>query len=383
MKEDLLAMAREMTDNFLAMARELLGAEAWRELAVNGALLAGALLVALIVHRLMYSAASRVARRTRGTVDNALVTHSRRPGRAILTVIALFLVVPNLNIPADTIASVKHLLTLAMTASVGWLAIGLTGVITEVITARYDITAADNLEAREMHTRARVVRRVLVAVIVVVTACLILMSIPSIRQIGVTLFASAGVAGLVIGMAARPALSNLIAGLQLAMTQPIRIDDVVIVENEWGWIEEIRSTFVVVRIWDLRRLVVPLSYFLEHPFQNWTRTTSDILGTVFLYADYSVPVGAVREELHRVLQTSELWDRKVWGLQVTDANEHTVELRALMSATTSGRAWDLRCYVREAMLDFLQREHPQSLPRVRAELHRHADPKDRSAAAGG
>jgi hypothetical protein len=182
-------------------------------------------------------------------------------------------------------------------------------------------------------------------------------------------------------MAARPALSNLIAGLQLAMTQPIRIDDVVIVENEWGWIEEIRSTFVVVRIWDLRRLVVPLSYFLEHPFQNWTRTTSDILGTVFLYADYSVPVGAVREELHRVLQTSDLWDRKVWGLQVTDASEHTVELRALMSATTSGRAWDLRCYVREAMLDFLQREHPQSLPRVRAELHRHADPKDRNAAA--
>jgi hypothetical protein len=182
-------------------------------------------------------------------------------------------------------------------------------------------------------------------------------------------------------MAARPALSNLIAGLQLAMTQPIRIDDVVIVENEWGWIEEIRATFVVVRIWDLRRLVVPLSYFLENPFQNWTRTTSDILGTVFLYADYSVPVGAVRDELHRVLQTSDLWDRKVWGLQVTDASEHTVELRALMSATTSGRAWDLRCHVREAMLDFLQREHPQSLPRVRAELHRHEDAKDRNAAA--
>ncbi len=367
-------------DKLLAMARELLGAEAWRELAINGGLVIGAILVAHIVHRVAYTAARRMAGRTTGITDNALVTHSRRPARAIFMVFALFLIVPNLGIPAETVASIRHLLTLALTAAVGWLAIGMTGVITEVITARYDITAADNLEARQMHTRARVIRRVLVAVIMVITMSIMLMSIPSIRQIGVTLFASAGVAGLVIGMAARPALSNLIAGVQLAMTQPIRIDDVVIVENEWGWIEEIRSTYVVVRIWDLRRLVVPLSYFLEHPFQNWTRQTSDILGTVFLYADYTVPVGAVREELHRVLQTSDLWDKKVWGLQVTDAKENTVELRALMSAATSGRAWDLRCYVREAMLDFLQREYPESLPRVRAELDR---PREQSGNDSG
>lgn len=357
-----------------AQAKDLLDPEAWRELAINGGLVIGALLVAYIVHRLLYTAAEKMANRTRGVTDNALVTHSRRSARAILMVLALFLVIPNLTLPADTIDSLKHLLTLGLTAAVGWLAMGMTGVITDVVTARYDITAADNLEAREMHTRARVIRRVLVAVIMVITASIMLMSIPSIRQIGVTLFASAGVAGLVIGMAARPALSNLIAGLQLAMTQPIRIDDIVIVENEWGWIEEIRSTFVVVRIWDLRRLVVPLSYFLEHPFQNWTRQTSDILGTVFLYADYTVPVGAVRNELHRVLQTTDLWDEKVWGLQVTDAKEQTVELRALMSAATSGRAWDLRCYVREAMLDFLQREYPESLPRVRAELDRRGEP---------
>jgi len=357
-------------DNLLAMAQDLLAAEAWRELAIDGALVIGAILVAQILHLVAYTAARRMAGRTTGVTDNALVTHSRRPARAIFMVFALFLIVPNLGIPAETVASIRHLLTLALTAAVGWLAIGMTGVFTEVITARYDITAADNLEARQMHTRARVIRRVLVAVIMVITMSIMLMSIPSIRQIGVTLFASAGVAGLVIGMAARPALSNLIAGVQLAMTQPIRIDDVVIVENEWGWIEEIRSTYVVVRIWDLRRLVVPLSYFLEHPFQNWTRQTSDILGTVFLYADYTVPVGAVREELHRVLQTSDLWDKKVWGLQVTDAKENTVELRALMSAATSGRAWDLRCYVREAMIDFLQREYPESLPRVRAELDR-------------
>lgn len=364
MNDELMTIKNEL----ITKAQELLDAEAWRELAVNGGLVIGAILVAFIVHRVAYSAAGRMSRRTRGVTDNALLQHSRRPALAILMVVALFLVIPNLTIPPDGIASMKHLLTLALTAAVGWLAMGMTGVINDVVTDRYDITAADNLEAREMHTRARVIRRVLVAVIAIVTACLMLMSIPSIRQIGVTLFASAGVAGLVIGMAARPALSNLIAGLQLAMTQPIRIDDVVIVENEWGWIEEIRATFVVVRIWDLRRLVVPLSYFLENPFQNWTRSTSDILGTVFIYADYTVPVAAVRAELRRIVENDPLWDKKVCGLQVTNATDHTVELRALMSASDSGKAWDLRCRVREALLDFMQREYPGSLPRVRAEL---------------
>jgi small-conductance mechanosensitive channel len=227
---------------------------------------------------------------------------------------------------------------------------------------------ADNLAARQAHTRVRVLRRLLVAAIVTVTACLILMSIPSIRQIGITLFASAGIVGLVAGMAARPALSNLIAGVQLALTEPIRLDDVVIVEGEWGWIEEIRSTYVVVRIWDLRRLVVPLSYFIEHPFQNWTRKTADILGTVFIYVDYTVPIDVVRKQLLRILQASDLWDEKVWGLQVTKSAEQTLELRALMSAPDSGKAWDLRCQVREELVKYLQREYPQSLPRVRAEI---------------
>jgi hypothetical protein len=195
-----------------------------------------------------------------------------------------------------------------------------------------------------------------------------LMTFPAIRHIGITLFASAGVAGLVVGMAARSTLSNLFAGIQIALTEPIRIEDVVIVEGEWGWIEEIGTTYVVVRIWDLRRLVVPLSYFIEHPFQNWTRVTADLLGTVIVYADYTVPVEEVRAELHRILQASEMWDGKVWGLQVTDATEHTLQLRALMSAADSSIAWDLRCHVREKLVAFLQERHPHSLPRVRAEL---------------
>ena len=169
-------------------------------------------------------------------------------------------------------------------------------------------------------------------------------------------------------MAARPTLSNLLAGVQIALTEPIRMDDVVIVEGEWGRIEEIGTTYIVVRIWDLRRLVVPLSYFIDHPFQNWTRTSADLLGTVYVYADYNVPVEEVRQELHRILKTSELWDGKTWGLQVTDATDHVLQLRALISAPDSGTAWDLRCHVRERLISYLQERHPSSLPRFRGDV---------------
>jgi len=181
-------------------------------------------------------------------------------------------------------------------------------------------------------------------------------------------FPSAGLAGLILGMAMRPTLASLIAGIQIALTQPIRIEDVVIVEGEWGWIEEIHTTYVVVKIWDLRRLVVPLSYFIEKPFQNWTRVTADLLGTVFLYVDYNIQVEEIRQELHSVLESSGMWDGKSWGLQVTNAGEHTLELRALMSAPNGSAAWDLRCHVRERLVQFLQKRHPESLPRTRAEV---------------
>lgn len=343
--------------------------ELWRQWAITAAVIVVAVLAAVIVHKAVFAAAARMTRATRAVVDNSVVRHARRPALWIFTLIALSLVLAGLPLPDTLKAGVRGFLSLTLTAMVGWLAVSLTRVINDVVAARYDITAPDNLEAREMHTRVRVLQRILAAVIMTVTASLILMSIPSIRQIGVTMFASAGIAGLVAGLAARPALSNLIAGIQLALTQPIRIDDVVIVEGEWGWIEEIRTTFVVVRIWDLRRLVVPLSYFIENPFQNWTRQTADILGTVFLYADYTVSVDAVRNELHRILRASDLWDGKAWGLQVTDSSEQTMQLRALMSARDSGKAWDLRCHVRERLVDYLQREYPGALPRLRAEMH--------------
>jgi small-conductance mechanosensitive channel len=200
-----------------------------------------------------------------------------------------------------------------------------------------------------------------------------LMTFDRVRQLGTTILASAGVVGIVVGMAAQRTIATFIAGLQIAITQPIRVDDVVIVENEWGRIEEITLTYVVVRIWDLRRLIVPITYFIESPFQNWTRTSADILGTVFVYADYTMPIDVLRDELQNILKKSEHWDGKVCVLQVTNASDRTMELRALMSAADASTAWTLRCEVREKLIDFIRREYPKSLPKVRAELKRLTD----------
>ncbi len=345
--------------------------EAWL---INVLVVAVALGLAVVAHRISFAALARLARRTTGTIDNSLVRYAKQPALLIFAILAVFLILPGLEVAEGVKVSAQRALSLALTAALGWLAFNLTRIINDVVAARYDLSAADNLAAREVHTRVRLLQRIFAAAILVVTVCVLLMAIPGIRQIGITLFASAGIAGIIAGLAARPTLSNLIAGMQLALTQPIRIDDVVIIEGEWGWVEEIRMTFVVVRIWDLRRLVVPLSYFIETPFQNWTRKTADILGTVFLYTDYTVPVERVREELHRVLRSSDLWDGKVWGLQVTNATERTVELRALMGARNSGDAWNLRCHVRERLIEFLQKDYPEALPRLRAEL----PSKDRS-----
>jgi hypothetical protein len=195
-----------------------------------------------------------------------------------------------------------------------------------------------------------------------------LMVFDSVRQFGASILASAGIAGIVVGFAAQRSIATLLAGFQIALTQPIRVDDVVIVENEFGRVEEITLTYVVVRVWDLRRLVVPISYFIEQPFQNWTRSSADILGTVFLYVDYGVPLDSLRAELTRVLKASRFWDGKVNVLQVTDAKEHTLELRALASAADASLAWDLRCEIREQLVGFIQRTYPESLPRFRASL---------------
>lgn len=256
-----------------------------------------------------------------------------------------------------------------MIAATAWLVILVSQILSDLISARYRIDTADNLSARRVQTQIEVLHRVVIVIVVVVALSIMLMTFPAIKHIGVSLLASAGLAGLIVGMAMKSTLSSLIAGIQIAFTQPIRIEDAVVVEGEWGWVEEIGTTYVVVRIWDLRRLVLPLSYFIEHPFQNWTRSSADLLANVFPYVDYTLPVEEVRAELQRVLKSTNLWKGTVCGLQVTDATEHTIQLRALMDARDSGNAWDLRCYVREKLIGYLQEKYPHSLPKIRAEFH--------------
>ncbi len=200
------------------------------------------------------------------------------------------------------------------------------------------------------------------------TVAFVLMTFERVRQLGAGLLASAGVAGIVLGFAAQKSLATILAGIQIALTQPIRVEDVVIVEGEWGTIEEITLTYVVVRIWDMRRLIVPIHYFIEKPFQNWTRVSADILGTVNLYLDYSVPVEALREEFKRILDASDYWDGETWGVQVTDSTDKTMTVRPLMSAKNSGDAWNLRCEVREKLIAFVRENYPDALPRIRAEV---------------
>ncbi len=326
-----------------------------------------ALLLALLVHWVVFAAARRLAHRTESDLDESVVRAARGPTRVLLLLFVLLWMTPTLDLGDEAATVLQRAVAVGVTVTIGWLSINATGLIQHWVIRRFRIDVPDNRLARKVHTQVRLIRRVVVTVIVVVVLCLVLMAFESVRQIGISLFASAGVAGLAIGMAARPALSNLIAGLQIAATSPINLEDVVIVEGEWGWIEEITATYVVVRIWDQRRLIVPLSYFLEHPFQNWSRKTSEILGTVTLHADYTVPVDAVRSRLGEIVRGTELWDGRVCTLQVVGAGERTLELRALVSAAGSGHAWDLRCLVREKLVEYLRSEHPECLPRLRAE----------------
>jgi small-conductance mechanosensitive channel len=240
--------------------------------------------------------------------------------------------------------------------------------VKHIFLEKYDISQEDNLRSRKFQTQFNILERILVFLIVLISIGLILMLFDEVKRIGISLFASAGVAGVIIGLAAQRVIGAVLAGIQIAITQPIRLDDVVIIEGEWGRVEEITLTYVVVNIWDKRRLVVPSTYFFEKPFQNWTRTTSEILGTVFIYTDYHVSFEVLREELTRLLKSTTLWDGKVNVLQVTDAKERSIEIRALMSAKDSGTAWDLRVFIREKLIEFLQKNYPESLPKTRVSI---------------
>ncbi len=336
----------------------------------SGAVLFGSVLIGLFLHYVLFQVGSKLSGQTETVVDDSINRHSKAPMRILIPLFLVYLSVGYVKAGLSEYWAnfVDKSLMVVFIIGIAWLLIRLTNVLQDITADQYSVDVTDNLRARKVHTQIHLIRKILVFVIIIISLGAILMNFDQFRELGTGLLASAGVAGLVIGFAAQKTLANLLAGIQIAVTQPIRLDDVVIVEGEWGRIEEITLTYVVVRIWDLRRLILPISYFLEKPFQNWTRVSADLLGTVYLKVDYSVPVEDIRQALGIILENSELFDGKVWRLHTTEAGDKTVELRALMSAPDSSTAWELRCEVREKLIQYVQENYPDSLPKFRADI---------------
>ncbi|TDL81824.1 mechanosensitive ion channel family protein [Palleronia sediminis] len=343
------------------------------------AIILGGVAIALIIHRQVFAFAIR---RMEGRIGlgAAAFRRARRPMRLVAVLAALVVTVPFVSLPYGLRDTIGHVALILMIVLVGWTMILVSNLLAERSVRNYRLDDANNLVARKHVTQVRVLRRTINILIGLITAAAVLLTFDSVQRYGVSLFASAGAAGLVLGFAARPVLSNLIAGIQIAITQPIRLEDVVIVEGEWGWIEEIFATYVVVRLWDWRRMVVPLSYFIEQPFQNWTRESAGVIGSVYWYVDYTLPVDEMRAELERAIENSPFWDGEVKVLQVVDTDKDTIHIRGLMSARTSPQNFDLRCEIREKMIGWIQREHPEALPRLRTELHGPPDAPARKSA---
>jgi small-conductance mechanosensitive channel len=331
--------------------------------------IAGAILVSLFVHNVLFRLLARLRHKSVKDVPlmRIIISRGRRPALWIVMMSAVAVVLPFVDIPAEFAATVQKVVGIGWFLALGWLMVSSVYTFEDVVLLRFDTTSEDNLKARRVRTQLQLLRRMAIMLALVVDAGLILSLFQDspIWHYGAGLLASAGLASLVLATAAKSTASNLLAGLQIALTEPIRLDDVVIVEGEWGKIEEITTTYVIVAVWDYRRLVVPLTYFIEKPFQNWTREKSELMGTAFLYVDYSVPVAALREEFTRVLEESPLWDRKIVALQVTNLSEKTMEIRCLLSARNASEQFDLRCIVREKMIEFIQREYPDAFPRTR------------------
>jgi len=332
--------------------------------------LACAAVVGWIVYWIVFGIISRFTGGRFASVAGAIVHNFRAPSHGLFPVLGVLLALSVLPVPPRIGRPLGHAISIVLIGITAWLVVRLIDAMGDVLSARYDIKVADNLEARKVRTQFQVLRRIGAVVMGIFAVGAMLMTFKDIRALGATVFASAGAAGLVVGLAARPVLTNWLAGIQIALTQPIRLEDSVVVEGEWGWIEEITTTYVVVRIWDLRRLILPLSYFIEKPFQNWTRTTANLLGTAYIYADYTVPVQAVRDELERILKEDPLYDGFAWSLDLTNLTEHVIEMRAMVSARNAGDAVNLRRHVREKLIAFLQKNYPDSLPRTRVQIAR-------------
>jgi small-conductance mechanosensitive channel len=340
------------------------------ETIISLGILIGAAVLGLIIHSLIIRLISRWQSKRPVVIQgmSLRLEHWRAPLRALLPAAFVAFTLPALYLSSGLLSVIRHVVGLWVIAAIAWFLMRTVTMASELVLSRYDITATEALNGRGVSTQVRVFERVLHVVIAVVAAAIMFMSFNSLREFGVSILASAGIAGLVIGFAAQRSISTLLAGVHIALTQPIRLGDAILAEGEFGNVEEITLSYVVIKLWDERRLIVPISHFIEKPFQNWTRESTALIGAVFLYCDYRIPVQALREELKRILESTDLWNGKVWALQVTNATQESVELRALCSADDAPRTWDLRCYVREKLIEFIRQRFPDSLPQTRIEV---------------
>ncbi len=334
-----------------------------------------ALIVGLLISLFVSNVLKGIEKRMEG-IENGQIRHKYKLPIYILVLIIAVLLPLWYSQPEHKLLNIlKHVMIVLFIFNISWMVVQFIRISISVVLSKYDMEHKDNLKARKVYTQFRIIERIIVTIIIIISVGIALMTIDGIKRVGISLFASAGVAGIVIGFSAQKMLASVLAGFQIAITQPIRLDDVLIVEGEWGRVEEITLTYVVIRIWDKRRLVVPTSYFIENPFQNWTRVSSDLLGTVFIYTDYTVPIDKLRKETTRIVEGTDLWDKKVNIIQVTNATEKTMELRLLLSAVDSPTLWDLRVLVREKIIEFLQKNYPEHLPKSRVVIDGEKDKK--------
>lgn len=342
----------------------------WNILLGCAAVISGLIIKYLVAVILKYT--------SRNVTDYSLIRSVlKRLGKPInyfLPVLVFNMVLPFMELDKKPMAVLSKGVEIFLIIAFGIMLTGLVKVFEDYITHAYDLKKDDNLRERKMRTQLQFVRKLAISMIMVLTLCAVLLSFENLRKIGAGLLTGVGVGGIIVGFAAQRSLSNFLAGMQIAFTQPIRIDDVLVVEGEWGRVEEITLTYVVLGIWDQRKLILPINYFIEKPFQNWTRTGSAILGTAFLYLDYTAPIDVLRVEFERLLKDQPLWDKRVQVMQVTNITERTVEVRMLVSSNSSGKAFDLRCYLREKMLAFIQENHSYCLPKTRATLEESNSP---------
>jgi len=307
--------------------------------------------------------------KTESKFDDLFVPLVGKSLRVILPVIGIIFALPMLHLPAEYAGILARGTSILLIVAVALILFHAVNLGEKAVLTRYDVNVADNLQARKVYTQIHVVSKVIYVLIGLFTVASIMMLFEEVRRFGTSILASAGVVGILLGFAAQKTIANLFAGFRLAMTQPIRLVDVVILEGEWGRIEEITLTYVIIHIWDDRRLVVPLGYFIEKPFQNWTRVSAQLLGSVLMWVDFTMPLDELRQALKNIIEPNPLWDKRFWNLQVTDATEKTMQIRVLATAADSSKSWDLRCNVREKFIEYIQKHHPQSLPKVRADLN--------------